>query len=43
MGVKYKYLTEQDPIFLRIMLEKRYPQSNIATILKVDPSVIPKF
>ncbi|HLB42366.1 MAG TPA: IS30 family transposase [Gammaproteobacteria bacterium] len=40
MGVKYKHLTEQDRIFLRIMLEKRYPKSKIAHILKVNPSTI---
>lgn len=40
MGAKYKHLTEQDRIFLRIMLEKRYSKSKIAHILKVDPSTI---
>jgi len=40
MGAKYKHLTEQDRIFLRIMLEKHYPKSKIAHILKVDPSTI---
>lgn len=33
-------MTEQDRIFLRIMLEKRYPKAKIAQILKVDPSTI---
>lgn len=40
MGAKYRHLTEQDRIFLRIMLEKHYPKSKIASILKVDPSTI---
>lgn len=40
MGAKYKHLTEQDRIFLRIMLKKRYSKSKIAHILKVDPSTI---
>lgn len=40
MGAKYKHLTEQDRIFLRIMLEKHYSKSKIARILKVDPSTI---
>ncbi len=40
MGVRYNHLTEQDRLFLRIMLEKRYPKSKIASILKVDPSTI---
>jgi len=40
MGANYKHLTEQDRIFLRIMLEKRYPKSKIASILKVNPSTI---
>lgn len=40
MGTKYRHLTEQDRIFLRIMLEKHYPKSKIAHILKVDPSTI---
>lgn len=37
---KYNHLREKDCIFLRIMLEKRYPKSKIANILKVDPSTI---
>ena len=32
MGAKYKHLTEQDRIFLRIMLEKHYSKSKIARI-----------
>lgn len=40
MGAKYMHLTEQDRIFLRIMSEKHYPKSKIASILKVDPSTI---
>ena len=40
MGAKYKHLTDQDRIFLKIMLEKHYPKSKIASILKVDPSTI---
>jgi IS30 family transposase len=40
MDRKYKHLTEQDRIFLRIMLEKRYPKSKIAQMLGVDPSTI---
>lgn len=40
MGAKYRHLTEEDRIFLRIMLEKHYSKSKIATILKVDPSTI---
>lgn len=40
MAAKYRHLTEQDRIFLRIMLEKHYPKSKIASILKVDPSTI---
>lgn len=38
MGIKYRHLTEEDRIYLRIMLEKRYPKAKIAEILKVDPS-----
>jgi IS30 family transposase len=40
MGIKYKHLSEQDRIFLRIMLEKRYPKIKIAAVLKVAPSTI---
>lgn len=40
MGAKYKHLSEQDRIFLRIMLEKHYPKSKIAKILNVDLSTI---
>lgn len=40
MGTKYRHLTEQDRIFLRIMLDKNYPKSKIAKILKVNPSTI---
>jgi IS30 family transposase len=40
MGVKYNHLTDQDRIFIRIMLEKHYSKSKIATILKVNPSTI---
>ena len=37
---KYRHLTEQDRIFLRIMLEKLYSKAKIAKILQVDPSTI---
>lgn len=40
MGTKYRHLTEQDRIFLRIMLEKHYPKAKIAKILKVHRSTI---
>lgn len=37
---RYQHLTEKDRIFLRIMLEKRYPKGKIATILGVHRSTI---
>lgn len=40
MGSKYKHLTEQDRVFIDIMLSKRYPKAKIATILNVHPSTI---
>ncbi len=40
MGQYYHQLTEQDRIFLRIMLEKHYSKSKIATILNVHRSTI---
>lgn len=40
MKAKYKNLTEKDRVFLRIMLEKRYPKSKIADILGVHRSTI---
>ncbi len=40
MSKNYKHLTDQDRIFLRIMLEKRYSKNRIAEILKVDRSTI---
>ncbi len=40
MGIKYHHLTEQDRIFLRILLEKRYSKLKIANILGVHRSTI---
>lgn len=40
MANSYYHLEEQDRIFLRIMLEKRYPKSKITKILNVDHSTI---
>lgn len=40
MGSKYKQLTDQDRVFIDIMLSKRYPKAKIATILNVHPSTI---
>ncbi len=40
MENKYQHLNEQDRIFLRIMLEKRYAKNKIATILGVNRSTI---
>lgn len=40
MGNKYRQLTEQDRIFIDLMLSKRYPKAKIAFILKVHPSTI---
>lgn len=40
MGTKYKHLTKQDRVFLRIMLEKRYPKNKIAKILGVHRTTI---
>ncbi|MDX1902458.1 MAG: helix-turn-helix domain-containing protein [Gammaproteobacteria bacterium] len=40
MGAQYNHLTEEDRIFIRIMLEKRYSKTKIAKILKVAPSTI---
>ena len=40
MAKKYKQLTEQDRIFLRIMLENKYPKGKIAEILDVNRSTI---
>ena len=40
MGASYKHLTEQDRVFLQIMLEKGYPKPKIARILKVHRSTI---
>ncbi len=40
MGSQYKHLTEQDRIFLSIMVQKRYSAIKIAQILKVNPSTI---
>ncbi len=37
---RYHHLTDKDRIFLRIMLEKRYPKAKIAKILGVDRSTI---
>lgn len=40
MGSQYKHLTDQDRIFLSMMVQKRYSASKIAQILKVNPSTI---
>lgn len=40
MANKYRHLNERDRIFLRIMLEKRYPKNKIAEILGVHRSTI---
>lgn len=40
MGIKYKQLTEQDRVFIDLMLSKRYSKAKIAAILKVHPSTI---
>ena len=40
MPNKYHHLTEKDRIFLRIILEKRYPKGKIAEILGVHRSTI---
>ncbi len=40
MNKKYNHLTEKDRIFLRIMLERRYPKNKIAEILGVHRSTI---
>lgn len=40
MGVHYNHLTEQDRVFLRVLLEKKYSKAKIANILKVSPSTI---
>ncbi len=40
MDKKYQHLTDQDRIFLRIMLEKRYSKGKIAEILGVHRSMI---
>lgn len=40
MGMNYKHLSEQDRIFLRIMLDKHYPKTKIAGILGVSASTI---
>ena len=40
MGMKYHHLTEKDRIFLRVMLERRYPKNKIAEILGVHRSTI---
>lgn len=40
MGTQYKQLTEQDRIFIDLMLSKRYSKAKIAMILKVHPSTI---
>ena len=40
MGQKYKQLTEQDRIFISLMIEKHYSRARIANLLKVDPSTI---
>jgi IS30 family transposase len=37
---RYQHLTETDRIFLRIMLERRYPKNKIAQILGVHRSTI---
>lgn len=40
MKKNYHHLTDQDRIFLRIMLEKHYSKEKIAKILGVDRSTI---
>lgn len=40
MGRQYKHLSEQDRVFIEIMLNKRYSKSKIAKILKVHVSTI---
>lgn len=40
MGTHYRHLTEQDRIFIRIMLDKEYSKDKIADILKVHRSTI---
>jgi IS30 family transposase len=40
MGDKYRQLTEQDRVFIDLMLSKHYPKAKIAIILKVHPSTI---
>ncbi len=40
MRNQYHHLTEKDQIFLRIVLDKRYPKAKIAEILGVDRSTI---
>lgn len=40
MGKKYSHLTEQNRIFLRVMLERRYTKNKIAEILGVHRSAI---
>lgn len=40
MGAKYKQLTEQDRVFIDLMLSKRYSKAKIATIMQVHPSTI---
>lgn len=40
VGQRYNQLTERDRIFLRIMLEKRYPKSKIAEVLGVHRATI---
>ncbi len=35
MGTEYRHLSEQDRIFLRIMLDKCYPKSKIAKIFEL--------
>lgn len=40
MGSKYNQLTHQDRVFLRIMIDKKYPKAKIAKVLKVHRSTI---
>lgn len=40
MGAKFRQLNRQDRVFLRVMLEKKYPKAKIAKILGVDRSTI---
>jgi IS30 family transposase len=40
MAKQYRHLTEKDRIFLRVMLERRYPKNKIAEILGVHRSTI---